>query len=70
MKLLNDNIKPVLAFMIILSGIVYFFWCLHLTREPNGAMIGLVSMAAGYYFGSSTGAAKKDETIQAMAEKK
>jgi len=69
MKFLSDNIKPVLGLIIISAGIVYFFICLDINREPNGAMIGLVSMAAGYYFGSSTGTAKKDETISDLAKK-
>jgi len=70
MKSLSDNIKPLLALIIIFSGIIYFFVCLFINKEPNGAMIGLVSIAAGYYFGSSTGTAKKDDTISDLAKNK
>lgn len=70
MKTLAENIKPIMGIMIIGSGIAYFFTCLLIDKEPNGAMIGLVSLAGGYYYGSSTGNAKKDETIQELSKTK
>lgn len=69
MKLFSDNIKAILGFIIIVSGIAYLFVCLYLKQSPDGGMLGLIGMATGYFFGSSTGSAKKDEAIQKLAEK-
>lgn len=73
MKTLNDNIKPILALFIVGMGFTYFFMCaiFNVEQDPQTtiAIVSLMSMAAGYYFGSSTGAAKKDETISDLAKK-
>lgn len=64
---LNDNIKPVLALVIVLLGFSYFFMCSLRDIKPDPqiliAMVASVSLATGYYFGSSSGSAKKDEAL-------
>lgn len=64
----KDNVKPLLAFTIILLGFSYFFLATFTGVNPNDqiliAIVGLMSMAAGYYFGSSQGVSKKDELIE------
>lgn len=64
----KDNVKPLLAFTILVLGFAYFFLATFTGVKPNDqiliAIVGLMSMAAGYYFGSSQGTSKKDEIIQ------
>ena len=64
---LNDNIKPILALVIVVLGFGYFYMCSIRDIKPDPqiliAMVAAVSGATGYYFGSSSGSAKKDETI-------
>lgn len=64
---LNDNIKPILALLIVILGFSYFFMCSIRDIKPDPqiviAMVASVSMATGYYFGSSQGSAKKDEVL-------
>lgn len=64
----KDNVKPFLAFTIIILGFAYFFLATFTGVNPNDqiliAIVGLMTGAAGYYFGSSQGTSKKDEIIQ------
>lgn len=72
MKLLQNNIKPILALLIVLLGFAYIFITTLLKIEPNEqafiAVFGLMTMATGYYFGASTGTAKKDEIISDLSK--
>ena len=65
---IKDNVKPILAFTIIVLGFAYFFLATFTGVNPNAqiliAIVGLMTGAAGYYFGSSSGTSKKDEIIQ------
>lgn len=74
MKLINDNIKPVLALLVILLGFAYFFSATFLDVKVNDqiliAIVGSMSVALNYYFGASTGSSKKDDVISNLAEKK
>lgn len=74
MKALQDAIKPILALTIVLLGFAYFFTCLimQVKGDPQVtiAIVGAMGVATGYYFGASTGTAKKDETIANLADKK
>lgn len=74
MKLIQDNIKPILALLVVILGFAYFFLSTFAEIKPNDqiliAIVGLMTGAMGYYFGSSTGAAKKDETINNLTENK
>lgn len=64
---LNDNIKPLLALVIIIFGFSYFFMCSIRNIKPDPqiliAMVAAVSTATGYYFGSSSGSSKKDDIL-------
>lgn len=72
--MLKETVKPILALTIILLGFGYFYSATFTGVNPNDqiliAIVGLMSMAAGYYFGSSSGTSKKDDIIQNMAEPK
>lgn len=64
---LNKNIKPVLALIVVILGFSYFFMCSIRNIKPDPqiliAVVGSVGTALGYFFGSSSGSAKKDDTI-------
>lgn len=64
---LNDNIKPILALIIVILGFSYFYMCSIRDIKPDPqiliAMVAAISGATGYYFGSSQGSSKKDETL-------
>ena len=70
---LNDNIKPILALVIVILGFSYFFMCSLRNIKPDPqiliAMVASVSMATGYYFGSSQGSSKKDDTLSETLNK-
>lgn len=70
---LNDNIKPLLALVIVILGFSYFFMCSIRDIKPDPqiliAMVASVSMATGYYFGSSQGSSKKDDTLSESLNK-
>ena len=72
MKTLFDNIKPVLALIVVLSTYAIFFMVLLKYSTDNNAVsqviiavVGGFGTATGYYFGYSQGAAKKDDIIHA-----
>lgn len=64
---LNKNIKPILALIVVILGFSYFYMCSIRNIKPDPqiliAIVASISGATGYYFGSSVGSAKKDETI-------
>lgn len=68
---LNDNIKPILALLIVALGFSYFFMCSLRDIKPDPqiliAMVASVSAATGYYFGSSQGSSKKDDALVSNA---
>jgi len=74
MKYLTENIKPILALLVMVSGISYIF-AISFIPTNNDVDQGIIAITAlmagvsGYYFGSSQGAAKKDETINEMSKK-
>ena len=70
MKSINDNIKAILALIIVISCFGYFFMITLLFQNDHTilsqviiAVVGALGVATGYYFGYSQGAAKKDDTI-------
>lgn len=74
MKTLSENIKPILAILIIASTICYIFLTTFITTKSNDsqgliAMIGFASGVIGYYWGYSSGSAKKDEAISELSKK-
>lgn len=75
MKNLADNIKPILAILIMVSTIVYIFMTTFIpvkSQDSQGliAMIGFAGSVIGYYLGYAQGAAKKDEIIQDLTKSK
>jgi len=73
MKTISDNIKPTIALMVVVLSFTYFFLCTFGEVNPDPQIIIAIVAALGntqsYYFGSSTGAARKDETISDLAKK-
>lgn len=70
MKFIVDSIKPILALLIVLFAFAYFFSLLVMYGKDDQviiAIVSLTSLATGYYFGSNSGASKKDDTIATMA---
>jgi hypothetical protein len=72
MKLdLNNNIKPILALLIVILGFSYFYMCSIRDIKPDPqiliAMVASVASATGYYFGSSQGSSKKDDALVSNA---
>ncbi|RWW91875.1 hypothetical protein [Flavobacterium cerinum] len=74
MKKISENIKPILALVIVLLGFTYYFVNLFNHTNPNDqiliAIVSLTSSVVAYYFGASTGNTKKDETISDLAKNK
>ena len=68
----NDYIKPILAYSVILLGFTYFFLCTFTGVEANDqiliAIVGSMATSLNYYFGNSSGNAKKDEIIQGQIQ--
>jgi len=68
MKQLNDIVKPVLALMVVIFSFTYFFVCLFSDHKPDPqiiiAIVAAMQIPLNYFFGNSSGAAKKDEIIQ------
>lgn len=64
---LNKNIKPILALIVVLLGFSYFYMCSIRNIKPDPqiliAVVSSIGVAIGYYFGSSQGSTKKDDTI-------
>lgn len=69
MKQLSDNIKSILAIIIVLFGFGYFYLVAFFgvyNDQITIAIVGVLGVVIGYYFGSSQGSAKKQDTIDAM----
>lgn len=74
MKTITEHIKSILALIIVCAGILFIFLNTFIPpKNPDSqgliAMINFMALAIGYYLGSSTGGAKKDETISDLAKK-
>lgn len=73
MKTLSDHIKSILALILIVLGFGYFFLCTFGDFEADPqiiiAIVALMTNAVNYFFGSSTGGTKKDETIAELSKK-
>ena len=67
MKTLVDHIKPILALIVVILAFAYFFSVLIIEKKVNDqvliAIVGTLGLATGYYWGASSGGAKKDEVI-------
>jgi hypothetical protein len=67
MKAISDNIKALLSIIVTVMGISYFYMCSIRNIKPDPqiliAIVGSLGTVLGYFFGSSQGSAKKDDTI-------
>jgi hypothetical protein len=65
---LAKNIPALLALMVIVAG----FALLALTKEPDvrTAVVGLMTLVLGFYFGSSSTSKIKDDTIRSLSGEK
>jgi hypothetical protein len=75
MKISSENVKAILAFVIVVMGFSYFFAITFfetVNSDPQIiiAIVGLMTVATGYYYNSTSSSSKKDETIQRLTEKK
>ena len=58
---LEKNAQPFIAVVTILAGFGYLF----LFPDRNTAVVvGLMTFALGYYFGTSVGSARKDDLLR------
>lgn len=68
MKNLSDSIKPLLALLVEVAAFAYFFICFFSERKPDPqiiiAIVAAMQIPLNYYYGNSSGSAKKDEFIQ------
>lgn len=76
MKQISDNIKAILALILVVGCLLYIFMITFIYRGDSNilsqaliAIVTALSTATGYYFGYSQGAAKKDEALSQMADK-
>jgi hypothetical protein len=58
MKQLTDNIKAILSVIVVVCSLAYFYMCSIRNIKPDPqiliAMVSIVTMVLGYYFGSSS----------------
>lgn len=57
--------------MVVILGFAYFFMCAILRIESPQiliAIVGAIGVVLGYFFGASSGSAKKDDTIAKMVQ--
>lgn len=64
---LTNNIKAVLAIIVVVFGIAYFWMCSIRNIKPDPqiliAMVTSMSIVLSYFFGSSTKSEKTEPTI-------
>jgi len=72
MKQFSENIKSILAIIIVIFGFGYFYLVAFFgvyNDQITIAIVGILGVVIGYYFGSSQGSAKKQETIDNLQNK-
>lgn len=74
MRTISENIKPILALIVVIMTYTIFMIVLVKYKTDNNAVsqviIAVVSgfgVATGYYFGYSQGSSKKDDTIHTLS---
>jgi hypothetical protein len=63
---LKTNIAPILAIITVVLGFAYLFIG---PTEDRAAVIALMMLGPTFYFGSSPGSRKKDDTIANLTSK-
>lgn len=71
----TDHIKAIIAILVIVSSFGYFFITYFIGKAQSDpqiiiAIVGAMTTVLAYYFGSSQGASRKDETISEALGKK
>jgi hypothetical protein len=69
----NDNIKSMIALIVIVWGLAYFQVCSVRNIKPDPqiliAIVTIVTAIISYFFGSSASSVKKDEILQQKQDK-
>lgn len=67
-SILSDNIKSILAVLIVTAVLGYFYMCSIRDIKPDPqitiAMVGALGTVLGYFFGSSSGSKDKPTVTQ------
>jgi len=67
MKWATDNVKAIMAFIVLAFSFAYFFvitfWQVKANDQVIIAIVAVMSNVVSYYFGASQGSNKKDELI-------
>lgn len=73
MKTICENIKPIMAILTLAFGFLFLIYIVAAGKEtPEGILIAVVAILRepfAYYYGNSTGGAKKDEIISDLTKK-
>lgn len=73
MKWISDHIKSILAIMAVAFCFAYFMTTTVAGIKANDqiviALVAFANVILGYYFGTTQGSAKKDETINELTKK-
>lgn len=73
MKTISDNIKSIIAIIVVISSFTYFFVVSFTGIKADNqvliAIVGTLGIVTGYYFGTSQGSQKKDEIINDLTKK-
>lgn len=72
-SILSDNIKSILAVIVVVMGLSYFYMCSIRDIKPDPqiliAIVGSVGTCLGYYFGSSSKATDTQPTVVQTGDK-
>lgn len=73
-KWIPDNFKAIIAMLVVFASFAYFFIITFLEKNADPqviiAIVAAMSNVLQYYFGSSQGSNKKDETINQLTNEK
>lgn len=74
LKWIPDNFKAIIAMVVVFASFIYFFTVTFLDKNADPqviiAIVAAMSNVLQYYFGSSQGSNKKDETINQLTNEK
>lgn len=74
LKWIPYNFKAIIATLVVVASFVYFFTVTFLEKNADPqviiAIVAAMSNVLQYYFGSSQGNSKKDETINQLTNEK
>lgn len=68
----TEHIKAIIAILVVIASFAYFFVTYFVGKGQEDpqviiAIVGVMTTVTSYYFGSSQGATKKDDTIKDLA---